>query len=72
MVSPVAVVVGGFAEFTMVDEHMVHKMPEGLTFEQGALVEPAAVALHAVRQSKLKAGDKAAGVWSRTNWLIDH
>lgn len=51
---------GGFSEFTMVDEHMVHKMPEGLTFEQGALVEPAAVALHAVRQSKLKAGDKAA------------
>ncbi|WP_100330220.1 2,3-butanediol dehydrogenase [Bacillus xiapuensis] len=51
---------GGFSEYTMVDEHMVHKMPEGLSFEQGALVEPAAVALHAVRQSKLKAGDKAA------------
>lgn len=51
---------GGFAEYTMVDEHMVHKMPEGLSYEQGALVEPAAVALHAVRLSKLKAGDKAA------------
>ncbi|WP_338753010.1 2,3-butanediol dehydrogenase [Bacillus sp. FJAT-52991] len=51
---------GGFAEYTMVDEHMVHKMPEGLSFEQGALVEPAAVALHSVRLSKLKAGDKAA------------
>ncbi|PLR79905.1 butanediol dehydrogenase [Bacillus canaveralius] len=51
---------GGFSEFTMVDEHMVHKMPEGLSFEQGALVEPAAVALHSVRLSKLKAGDKAA------------
>jgi len=51
---------GGFSEYTMVDEKMVHKMPEGLSYEQGALVEPAAVALHAVRQSKLKAGDKAA------------
>lgn len=51
---------GGFAEYTMVDEHMVHKMPEGLSYEQGALVEPAAVALHAVRLSKLKAGDTAA------------
>lgn len=51
---------GGFAEYTMVDEHMVHKMPEGLSFEQGALVEPAAVALHAVRSSKVKPGDKAA------------
>ncbi|MDD1503463.1 2,3-butanediol dehydrogenase [Lysinibacillus sp. CNPSo 3705] len=51
---------GGFSEYTMVDEKMVHKMPEGLSYEQGALVEPAAVALHAVRQSKLKAGDTAA------------
>ncbi|EHL78572.1 2,3-butanediol dehydrogenase [Bacillus smithii] len=51
---------GGFSEYTVVDEYMVHKMPEGLSFEQGALVEPAAVALHAVRSSKIKAGDKAA------------
>ncbi|MEA9391193.1 2,3-butanediol dehydrogenase [Acerihabitans sp. TG2] len=51
---------GGFASFTVVDEHMVHRMPDSLTYEQGALVEPAAVALHAVRMSKLKAGDKAA------------
>lgn len=50
---------GGFAEYTLVDEHMVHKMPEGLTYEQGSLVEPAAVALHSVRLSKLKAGDTA-------------
>jgi len=51
---------GGFSEYTVVDEVMVHKMPEGLSYEQGALVEPAAVALHAVRVSKFKAGDKAA------------
>lgn len=51
---------GGFSEYTVVDEYMVHKMPEGLSFEQGALVEPAAVALHAVRSSKIRAGDKAA------------
>jgi len=50
---------GGFSEFTVVDERWVHKMPEGLSLEQGALVEPAAVALHAVRKSKLRAGDKA-------------
>lgn len=51
---------GGFSSFTVVDEHMVHRMPDVLSYEQGALVEPAAVALHAVRMSKLKAGDKAA------------
>ncbi|CAM2993024.1 2,3-butanediol dehydrogenase [Paenibacillus sediminis] len=50
---------GGFAEYTVVDEHMVHILPDDLSYEQGALVEPAAVALHAVRLSKLKAGDKA-------------
>jgi (R,R)-butanediol dehydrogenase/meso-butanediol dehydrogenase/diacetyl reductase len=50
---------GGFAEYAVVEERWVHKMPEGLSMEQGALVEPAAVALHAVRISKLKAGDKA-------------
>ncbi|MFM9271191.1 2,3-butanediol dehydrogenase [Halomonas elongata] len=50
---------GGFSEYTVTGEHMVHPMPETLSYEQGALVEPAAVALHAVRQSALKAGDKA-------------
>jgi (R,R)-butanediol dehydrogenase/meso-butanediol dehydrogenase/diacetyl reductase len=51
---------GGFSCSTVVDERMVHRMPEGLSFEQGALVEPAAVALHAVRLSSLKAGGTAA------------
>ena len=50
---------GGFAEYTVVGEHMVHLLPSDLSYEQGALVEPAAVALHAVRQSALKAGDSA-------------
>lgn len=50
---------GGFAKFTVVDERWVHKMPEGLSLEQGAIVEPSAVALHSVRLSKIKAGDKA-------------
>lgn len=51
---------GGFAAYSVVPAHMAHKMPEGLSMEQGALVEPAAVALHAVRVSKIKAGDTAA------------
>lgn len=51
---------GGFSAYTVVAERWVHKMPEGLSFEQGALVEPAAVALHAVRISSFKAGGTAA------------
>ena len=51
---------GGFSAYTVVGERWTHKMPDGLSFEQGALVEPAAVALHAVRLSSLKAGGTAA------------
>ncbi|MCP1357485.1 2,3-butanediol dehydrogenase [Aneurinibacillus migulanus] len=51
---------GGFSEYTVVQENMVHKIPDDMSFEQGALVEPAAVAVHAVRQSKLKVGDVVA------------
>ncbi|CTQ33976.1 2,3-butanediol dehydrogenase [Jannaschia rubra] len=51
---------GGFAPYTVVGERWVHRLPDGLSMEQGALVEPAAVALHAVRVSKIKAGDTAA------------
>ncbi|TCS92404.1 2,3-butanediol dehydrogenase [Hazenella coriacea] len=51
---------GGFSEVTMVKEHMVHKIPDHMTYEQGALVEPTAVALHAVRQSQVRAGDSCA------------
>ncbi|MCM3784695.1 2,3-butanediol dehydrogenase [Neobacillus mesonae] len=50
---------GGFSEYVAAAEHMVHKIPDSVSYEQGALVEPSAVALYAVRQSKLKVGDKA-------------
>lgn len=50
---------GGFSEYAAVPEVMIHKIPESVSFEQGALVEPSAVALHAVRSSKMKVGDKA-------------
>lgn len=48
---------GGFSEVVMGQEKMVHKLPDEMTYEQGALVEPAAVAIHAVRESNLKVGD---------------
>ncbi|MFS0553921.1 2,3-butanediol dehydrogenase [Brevibacillus sp. 179-C9.3 HS] len=51
---------GGFAEYVIVEPKMVHKLPENVTLEEGALVEPTAVALHAVRESKLQVGDKVA------------
>lgn len=50
---------GGFSEYASIPVEMLHKIPDNVSFEQGALVEPSAVALHAVKQSKLKVGDKA-------------
>lgn len=51
---------GGFSEYVSVDTELLHKLPEELSYEQGALVEPSAVALYAVRSSKVQAGDTAA------------
>ncbi|MHC5202105.1 2,3-butanediol dehydrogenase [Myroides sp. LJL119] len=47
---------GGFANYVVVEDYMIHKMPENMTFEQGAMVEPAAVAVYAVMQSNLQLG----------------
>lgn len=48
---------GGFAKYVTVEDYMVHKMPESMTFEQGAIVEPAAVSAYAIQQSGMKMGD---------------
>ena len=48
---------GAFAKYVVVEDYMVHKIPDDFTFEQGALVEPSAVAVYAVQQSGLSAGD---------------
>lgn len=48
---------GAFAKHVVVEDYMVHKMPDTMTFEQGAIVEPAAVAAYAIRRSGMKMGD---------------
>ncbi|WP_337874345.1 2,3-butanediol dehydrogenase [Exiguobacterium sp.] len=48
---------GGFATYAVADEKYMHVLPDHLSLEHGALVEPAAVAHHAVKNSKLKAGN---------------
>lgn len=50
---------GGMAEFTVVDESMVHRLPEQLDLVMGALVEPMAVGWHAVEISQIEAGQTA-------------
>ena len=39
---------GGFAEYVSVPAWLLHRLPAGISFEEGALLEPAAVAVHGV------------------------
>ncbi|MFT7598149.1 MAG: (R,R)-butanediol dehydrogenase/meso-butanediol dehydrogenase/diacetyl reductase [Acidimicrobiales bacterium] len=48
---------GGFAPLIGLEASRLAKMPQGITPVQGALVEPTAVAFHAVRQSLQRPGD---------------
>lgn len=51
---------GGFAETIVVPAENVVKLPPEISFEQGALVEPLSVSLHAIRRSGLASGDTVA------------
>jgi (R,R)-butanediol dehydrogenase/meso-butanediol dehydrogenase/diacetyl reductase len=50
---------GAMAEYVKITTKGLHRLPEGVTLRQGALVEPLAVALHGVRRSRLQVGDHA-------------
>jgi (R,R)-butanediol dehydrogenase/meso-butanediol dehydrogenase/diacetyl reductase len=50
---------GGMAERTVVDRRMAHKLPESVTPELGALVEPMSVAYHAAKLGGIGPGDTA-------------
>lgn len=51
---------GGFAENVVVDESHVVPVPDSVPDEYTALVEPLAVGVHAVRESKMRLGDDVA------------
>lgn len=50
---------GGLAEYTVFPEEFIHKIPDSMSYEQAALIEPMAVALHSIRISNFKTGDTA-------------
>lgn len=50
---------GTFAEYVAVPQHILYALPDNVTFEEAAMVEPLSVAFHAVKRSKAKLGDKA-------------
>jgi (R,R)-butanediol dehydrogenase / meso-butanediol dehydrogenase / diacetyl reductase len=50
---------GGMAQVTVVEERMVHALPDSVSLEMGALVEPMSVAYHAAKLGEVGAGDSA-------------
>ena len=44
---------GSFGEYVVVPEQCVLPLPESVSFEQGALIEPIAVGMHAVREHQI-------------------
>jgi (R,R)-butanediol dehydrogenase/meso-butanediol dehydrogenase/diacetyl reductase len=48
---------GAMQELWTIPAHTLHKLPDTLSLEQGALIEPISVACHDVRQGKVKEGD---------------
>ncbi|GEK59818.1 butanediol dehydrogenase [Marinococcus halophilus] len=51
---------GGFADFVSVPEDHVYKLPEGLSLELGALVEPTSVAVQSIKESNITIGETVA------------
>ena len=51
------IVTGAYAEYTRIGVHETLALPEAVSFQEGALVEPLAVGLNAVKRAGLEAGD---------------
>lgn len=48
---------GGFAEYCVVPYDKIYKLPEGVSAEEGAMMEPCACALHGIEKIQIKPGD---------------
>lgn len=49
---------GGMAEYVLAPVEEVYTLPKNMSLKRGALIEPFAVAVHAVRESNFKPGDR--------------
>ena len=49
---------GAMADYIAVRQDKVFKLPESMTFAEGALIEPLAVATHAVRRADIQMGEE--------------
>lgn len=50
---------GAFAEYVAIPQRILYRLPDALTFEHAAMVEPVSVALHAVWRTPISLNDTA-------------
>ena len=55
---------GAFAEYIAVPEHILYKLPEGISFEYAAMTEALSIAFHAVKRTPIILNDNAVVVGS--------
>ncbi|AKL94002.1 (R,R)-butanediol dehydrogenase BdhA [Clostridium aceticum] len=48
---------GAFAEYVVVPDYTLYKIPDNMTYETAALLEPISVGIHAVRQAPILQGE---------------
>lgn len=48
---------GAFAEYITIPQHILYRVPDSVSFEEAAMVEAVAVALHAVNLSRIRTGN---------------
>ena len=51
---------GAFATYAKAKYYNLHKLPRGLSYEEGAIIEPTTCALHAIRVAGMQKGDVVA------------
>jgi 2-desacetyl-2-hydroxyethyl bacteriochlorophyllide A dehydrogenase len=61
---------GGFAEYVAVPASNCYRMPEAMTWEQGALVEPVSCAVHGLRRVGVEVGERFLVVGAGTMGLL--
>jgi L-iditol 2-dehydrogenase len=53
---------GAFAEYVSVPQHIIYKLPDTLSYDHAAMIEPVSVAVHAVGITPIRLGDTAVVV----------
>jgi L-iditol 2-dehydrogenase len=53
---------GAFADYIAIPQHILYKMPENVSFEQAAMAEAVAVALHSINIAGIRTGEKCVVV----------